>query len=238
MQEKGKVALVFGGSRGIGAACVKRLQEDGFHMAWTYVSQAAPARADNQRAYRCDVRDADQVAGVFDTVAKDFGQNASVVVANAGIGCPPAPIADFSPEKFRELMEVNLFGSFNVLREAARRAGQGDSIIAVTTSMVRLAVPGGGPYTASKAAVESLIRAMARELAPEGVRVNAVAPGPVETDLFNAGKDDQAKQRSAGLSPFNRIGQAAEVAEVVAFLSSPAASWVHGQIVQPNGGMV
>ncbi|MFZ9297725.1 MAG: SDR family oxidoreductase, partial [Hylemonella sp.] len=88
------------------------------------------------------------------------------------------------------------------------------------------------------AAVESLLRSMSKELAPRKVRVNGVAPGPVDTDLFRAGKDEAALARSAGLSPFNRVGQAEEVAEVIAFLASDKASWVHGQIVQPNGGMV
>jgi 3-oxoacyl-[acyl-carrier protein] reductase len=104
--------------------------------------------------------------------------------------------------------------------------------------MVRHAVPGGGPYTASKAAVEGLVRSLSKELAARRVRVNAVAPGPVDTDLFRAGKTDEAKARSATMSPFNRVGTPPEAAEVVAFLASPRASWVHGQIVQPNGGMV
>jgi 3-oxoacyl-[acyl-carrier protein] reductase len=83
-----------------------------------------------------------------------------------------------------------------------------------------------------------MVRSMAKELAPRGVRVNAVAPGPVDTDLFRAGKTEEMKQRSAALSPFNRIGSPAEVAAVVGFLASEKSSWVHGQIVQPNGGMI
>jgi 3-oxoacyl-[acyl-carrier protein] reductase len=104
--------------------------------------------------------------------------------------------------------------------------------------MVRVAVPGGGPYTATKAAVESLLRSMSKELAARKIRVNGVAPGPVDTDLFRAGKNEEAVARSAAMSPFNRIGTPEEVAEVVAFLASDKASWVHGQIIQPNGGMV
>ena len=236
--ENKKIALVFGGSRGIGAACVQRLEQEGFQVAWTYVNDANQPETEGSRAYRCDVRQMEEVDAVFESVTRDFGQKPSVVIANAGINRPPAAVADVELDTFRELMEVNLFGAFHVLRAAARQAESGDSIIALTTSMVRVAIPGGGAYTASKAAVESLIRSMSRELGPRGVRVNAVAPGPVETDLFNAGKTDEAKQRSAAMSPFNRIGQPQEVAEVVSFLASPAASWVHGQIVQPNGGMV
>jgi 3-oxoacyl-[acyl-carrier protein] reductase len=93
------------------------------------------------------------------------------------------------------------------------------------------------PYIATKAAVEALVRSVSRELAPRRVRVNAVAPGPVDTDLFRAGKNEEAIARSAAMSPFNRVGLPSEVADVVAFLASDKASWMHGQVVQPNGGL-
>ncbi len=234
-----RTALVFGGSRGIGAACVASLLRDGFNVAWTYLANAPAVDVpENIKAYQVDVRDAESVANVFKAVERDFGAMPDCVVANAGINVATAPMAEFDPKSFHELMSVNLFGAFNILREAARHVPDGGSIIALTTSMVRHAVPGGGPYTASKAAVEGLVRSMAKELAVRGVRVNAVAPGPVETDLFNAGKTDEAKHRAAAMSPFNRIGQPQEVADVVSFLASERASWVHGQVFQPNGGMV
>jgi 3-oxoacyl-[acyl-carrier protein] reductase len=231
------LAIVFGGSRGIGAACVQALVRDGFGVAATYVA-SAPEAAAHVRAYAADVRDAAAVAKVFTDAARDFGRAPSAVVANAGINVPPGPLAQFSDESFRQLVEVNIVGAFNVLREAARQVADGGAIVALTTSMVRHAVPGGGPYTASKAAVEGLLRSLAKEVAARRVRVNGVAPGPVDTDLFRAGKTDEAKARSAGMSPFNRIGTPAEVAEVVSFLLSDKAAWVHGQVVQPNGGMV
>jgi 3-oxoacyl-[acyl-carrier protein] reductase len=234
-----RVALVFGGSRGIGAACVETLSGQGFDVAYTYVSSAPDgARAPGRKAYRADVGAPDDVAQAFAAAQRDFGAPVHCVVANAGIGAPPAPVAEFDPATFRKLLQINVVGAFNVLREAARRVADGGSIVALTTSMVRTGPGGFGPYSATKAAVECLVRSMAKELAPRRVRVNAVAPGPVDTDLFRAGKTEEAKQRSAALSPLNRVGTPQEVAAVVGFLVSDAASWVDGQIVQPNGGWI
>jgi 3-oxoacyl-[acyl-carrier protein] reductase len=192
-----RIALVFGGSRGIGAASVQALAANGFDVAYTYVSSAADAGSGQGRVqgYAADIQDA-------------------------------------------ALVEVNIVGAFNVLAEAARQVQDGGSIIALTTSLVRHAAPGLGPYSATKAAVECMVRSMAKELAGRKVRVNAVAPGPVDTDLFRAGKTDEARQRSAAMSPLNRVGEPAEIAEVIAFLASERSSWIDGQIVQPNGGLV
>jgi 3-oxoacyl-[acyl-carrier protein] reductase len=238
------LAIVFGGSRGIGAATVDALARDGYSVAFTFVSGVEKARAiearlgASVRGYAADICDASAVAKVFADAAKDFDSAPRVVVANAGINVPPGPVAQFKTEDFRKLVEVNIVGAFNILREAAQHVEDGGAIIALTTSLVRHAAPGVGPYSATKAAVESLVRSMAKELAARKVRVNAVAPGPVDTDLFNAGKTDEAKQRSAAMSPLNRIGTPAEIAEVVSFLVSDKASWVHGQVVQPNGGLI
>jgi 3-oxoacyl-[acyl-carrier protein] reductase len=233
-----KVALVFGGTRGIGEACVQVLAEQGFDVAYTYVSSKPASEAKGTKAYRADVTDPAQVAQAFADAARDFGAPVHCVVANAGISITPGPLAQFDPANFRKMVEVNLVGAFNMLREAGQRVADGGSIIAISSSMVRHAVPGFGPYSGTKAAVECMLRSMAKEIAPRKVRVNAVAPGPVDTDLFRAGKTEEAKQRSNALSPFGRIGTPREVAEVVGFLASDKASWVHGQIVQPNGGMI
>ena len=237
-----KIALVFGGTRGIGAASVHKLAESGYDVAYTYVTSAPnlPEKIGKSRTkgYAVNICEPAQVAKVFADVARDFGSAPPCVVANAGINVPPGPLAQFDPENFRKLVEVNIVGAFNVLSAAAKNVVDGGNIIGLTTSMVRVAVPGGGPYTATKAAVESLLRSMSKELAARKIRVNGVAPGPVDTDLFRAGKNEEAVARSAAMSPFNRIGTPDEVAEVVSFLASDKASWVHGQIIQPNGGMV
>ena len=231
-----KIAIVFGGSRGIGKACVDALAADGFGVALTYTS-TAPETGGDVRAYKADITNPADVARVADAT-RDFGGAPTCIVANAGINVPPAPMASFDPENFRRLVEVNIVGAFNVLQEAARSVADGGSIIALTTSLVRFAAPGLGPYSATKAAVECLVRSMSKELAGRGVRVNAVAPGPVDTDLFRSGKDAAAIQRSAGMSPLNRVGEPEEVGNVVAFLASGKSSWIDGQIVQTNGGMV
>jgi 3-oxoacyl-[acyl-carrier protein] reductase len=242
-----QLAVIFGGSRGIGAATVQALVRDGYDVAFTYVSNAEQAQqlarsastgGARVQAYVADVRDPAAVTRVFAEAKRDFGVPVHAVVASAGINVPPGPVAQFSDEHFRQLLEVNIVGAFNVLREAARQVEDGGAIVALTTSLVRHAAAGVGPYSATKAAVECLVRSMAKELAARKVRVNAVAPGPVDTELFAAGKTDEAKARSAAMSPFNRIGTPAEVAEVVSFLASAKASWVHGQIVQPNGGLI
>ena len=238
------LAIVFGGTRGIGAATVRSLARDGYDVAFTYVSAADPARALEEsigsgvRGYAADICDADAVAKVFSDAAADFGRAPHAVVANAGINVPPSPMAQFKTDDFRRLVEVNIVGAFNILREAAQRVEDGGAVVALTTSLVRHAVGGIGPYSASKAAVECMVRSMSKELAGRKVRVNAVAPGPVDTDLFNAGKTDEAKQRSAAMSPLNRIGTPNEIAEVIGFLVSDKASWMTGQVVQPNGGLV
>jgi len=233
-----KLALIFGGSRGIGAACVQALAEDGYDVASTYVATAPIAAEGGIKAYRADVCAADQVESVFGDVTRDFGRAPDCVIANAGINVPPAPLAQFDPAQFRKLIEVNVVGAFNVLRTAAQKVNDGGTIIALTTSLVRHALPGVGPYCATKAAVECLVRSLAKELSARKVRVNGVAPGPVDTDLFRAGKTEEAKARSAALSPLNRVGTPSEIAAVVVFLASEKAAWIHGQIVQPNGGLV
>jgi 3-oxoacyl-[acyl-carrier protein] reductase len=241
------LALVFGGSRGIGAGCVEVLARGGIDVAFTYASQSAAARELEDKAgahgvtvrgYCVDICDAAAVDAVFADARREFGRPVQAVVANAGINVPPAPVAQFGDDDFRRLVEVNLIGAFHVLRAAAREVADGGAIVALTTSLVRHAVPGVGPYSATKAAVECLVRSMSKELAARNVRVNAVAPGPIDTELFRAGKTEEAKQRSAGMSPLNRIGTPEEVAEVVAFLVSDKASWVDGQIVQANGALV
>lgn len=236
-----KLAFVFGGSRGIGAATVAALARDGYDVALGYVSNkpdVEPIAGARIESVQVDITKPDDVAKAFDTVESLFGRKPDCVVVNAGINVPPGPVASFDADNFRKLVEVNIVGAFNALQGAAQHVADGGNIIAMTTSLVRNAVPGVGPYSATKAAVECLVRSMSKELAGRKVRVNAVAPGPVDTDLFRAGKDEAAIARSASMSVFNRVARPEEIANVIAFIASDKASWVTGQIVQPNGGMI
>ncbi len=230
-------ALVIGGTRGIGAATVAALVTAGHPVIYTgrRANEAPPVPGAQFRV--CDIRDPAQVEDVFAAVCAEYGAP-GVIVANAGINVPPASVANFPAERFADLVSVNLTGAFTLLSAAARHCADGGSIIALTTSLVRHPLPGTGPYSATKAAVEVLVRVMQRELSSRGIRVNAVAPGPVDTDLFRAGKDESALARSAAMSPFDRVGTPEEIAAVVAFLASDAASWIAGQIIQPNGALV
>lgn len=150
MSNSSPVAIIFGGSRGIGAACAKVFADAGWQVASTYATKAdasAPGRT-----YQVDIRDAAAVAKVFDQVQADYSAAPQAVIANAGINVPGAPLANFPAENFRQLLDVNVVGAFNVLAEAARKVKDGGSIVAITTSLVRHVVPGTGPYAATKAA--------------------------------------------------------------------------------------
>ncbi|WP_330461400.1 SDR family oxidoreductase [Streptomyces sp. NBC_00820] len=240
-----RVAIVTGGSRGIGRATVTRLAADGFAVVVGYAGSRDLAEAAVEEitaaggravAVRADVADEEQVDRLFETAATEFG-GVDVVVHTAG-RMYLAPIAELDLAELDTLHRTNIRGTFVVARQAARTLRRGGAFIAFSTSVVGLAFPSYGAYSASKGAVEALTMILARELRGRDVTANAVAPGPTATDMFLDGKDEETVARLAAQPPLERLGTPADIAEVVAFLASPAGHWVNGQVVRANGGII
>jgi 3-oxoacyl-[acyl-carrier protein] reductase len=240
-----KVALVTGASRGIGAAVARRLARDGFAVAINYAGQAEPAEALAQEirqsggeaiAVAADVSQPAEVKQLFDAVEAQLG-GLDVLVNNAGI-MSLAPIGDMDDATFDRLVSVNLKGTFNTLREAARRLRRGGRVINFSSSVIGLQLPSYAPYAATKAAVETLGAIFAKEMRGRQISVNSVAPGPTATRLFLEGKSDELIARMSQQAPLERLGQPDDIAQVVSFLASPAGEWVNGQTLRVNGGVI
>jgi 3-oxoacyl-[acyl-carrier protein] reductase len=240
-----RVAIVTGGSRGIGRQCVERLAADGYRLVVVYVGSADDAEAavgaaraagTEAVAVRADIADEAAVEAVFDTAEREFG-GVDVVVHAAG-RMDLAPLAEFDLDVFDQLQRTNVRGTFLVGREAVRRLRPGGSIVNFSSSVVGLAFPNYSAYAASKGAVEAMTLIMARELRGRDVTVNAVAPGPTATALFLDQNDEEKVQKLASLPPLERLGTPADIAEVVAFLTSPQGHWVNGQVLRANGGII
>jgi 3-oxoacyl-[acyl-carrier protein] reductase len=239
-----RIALVTGGSRGIGAAIVRRLARDGHAVAINSPASAAEAEAlaDEIRAaggralaVRADVSRADQVRAMFDQVEAGLGR-IDVLVNSAGI-LEIKPLAETSDDLFERTFAINTRGTFNTLREAAARLADGGAIVNVSSTTVALNLPGYAVYIASKAAVESLTQVFAKELRGRRITVNAVAPGPVATELFMKGKSAELIEHYAKMPPLERLGQPDDISGVVSFLAGPDAGWVNGQVLRANGGL-
>jgi 3-oxoacyl-[acyl-carrier protein] reductase len=239
-----KIALVTGASRGIGAAVARRLAQDGFAVAINYASGAAEADAlvaelQQGGAPACvvqgDVSKADDVRRIFDSVEQRLGK-VDVLVNNAGI-LRIMPLAQSSDELFEQSFAINARGIFNTLREAAARMNQGGRIINLSSTTLALNLPGYAIYNGTKAAVEAFTHVFAKELRGRGITVNAVAPGPVATDLFLNGKTEEQIQTFAKMPPLERLGQPEDIAGTVAFLAGADGAWVNGQVLRANGGI-
>ena len=244
-QNNAKVALVTGASRGIGMAVAERLARDGFKLIINYSGDAAPAEelvrklegAGTQAvAMKADVSDPRAVREMFDTAETTFG-GVDVLVNNAGI-MALASIAETDDATFDRHIAVNLKGTFNTLREAAKRLRGGGRIVNFSSSVVNRLVPTYGVYIATKAAVEGMTSVLAKELRGRNITVNAVAPGPTATELFLKGKPQAAVDELAKMAPLERLGQPGDVADVVSFLAGPDAGWVNGQVLRVNGGLI
>lgn len=240
-----KVAIVTGASRGIGSAIATRLALDGFAVTVNYSADPAPAETlvakirdsgGQANSVRADVSDVAAVTGLFNATEESFG-GVDVLVNNAGI-MTLASISDMPDDAFDRLVAVNLKGSFNTMREAAKRLRVNGRIINFSSSVTGLLQPTYGAYAATKAAVEALGSVLAKELRGRNISVNSVAPGPTATELFLDGKSDELIDRLAKLSPLERLAQPQDIASVVSFLAGEDGGWVNGQVLRANGGII
>ena len=240
-----KVAIVTGGAGGIGAAVCERLARDGFTVVVNYGANAAPAEALVARieaaggraiTAQADIADAGQVARMFASAETAFG-GVDVLVNNAGI-MRLATIGDSTDEVFDRQIAVNLTGTFNTLREAARRLRDGGRIVNFSSSVTGLLQPTYGVYAATKAAVEAMTGILAKELRGRNITVNAIAPGPTATKLFLDGKPQEVIDRLSKMAPLERLGQPQDIADAVAFLAGPDGAWINGQTLRANGGII
>jgi len=239
-----KVILVTGASKGIGTKIAESVAREGAKVIVNFSSSQQAAEAVLAKiksiggeaiAIKADVSKPDQVAAMFDEAIAHFGR-IDVLINNAGAVLYKL-LKDTTDEEFTNLLEINIRGTFNTLREAATKLEDGGTIINFSSSTTRMMLPTYGTYVATKGAVEQLTRVFAKEIGTRGINVNAVLPGPTNTELFTKGKSAEVIARMASLNAFNRIGEPEDIAKVVVFLASDDAKWINGQIIGLNGGM-
>jgi 3-oxoacyl-[acyl-carrier protein] reductase len=240
-----RVAIVTGASRGIGAAVAERLAADGLTVVINYsgdvksaeaLAKKIEAKGGRALTAKADVSDAGAVRGMFDAAEAAFG-GVDVLVNNAGI-MKLARIADSDDALFDQQIAINLKGSFNAMREAAKRLRDGGRIVNFSTSVVGIKLETYGVYAATKAAIETMTAILSKEMRGRNITVNAVAPGPVGTELFLNGKSQELIDQMAKMNPLQRLGTPADIAATVSFLAGPDGGWINGQVLRANGGMV
>jgi 3-oxoacyl-[acyl-carrier protein] reductase len=238
-----KVALITGSSRGIGRAIAERLGADGISVVVNYqtneeaaekVVAAIEANGGNAVAVRADVVDPQQLRGLFDAAEEHFG-GLDILVNNVGIG-GFAPIAAATDEQFDTIFATNTRATFVALREAARRLREGGRIVVISSGIALAHGPGTGIYGASKAAGDAMALTLAKELGHRGITVNSVLPSVTRTDAA-AGLSPDILNRILAQTPLRRLGEPADIADIVGFLVSGEGRWITGQTINAGGGM-
>ncbi|XP_010672066.2 NADPH-dependent aldehyde reductase-like protein, chloroplastic [Beta vulgaris subsp. vulgaris] len=254
-----RVAIVTGASRGIGRAIALHLATLGAKLVINYTSPSSQTHAEQllsqinslspspssttPRAIivQADISDETQVKNLFNTAEQAFNTQPHIVITSAGILDPTySSLFDIETSEFDRIFSVNARGTFLCIKEAANRVkrGGGGRIVTVSSSLTASFGVGYGAYTASKAAVDAMTKILAKELKGSRITVNALAPGPIATDMFFDGKSEEVVQKAIDINPLGRLGQVEDVAPVVGFLVSDAAEWINGQIIRVNGGYV
>jgi 3-oxoacyl-[acyl-carrier protein] reductase len=242
---KGKVAVVTGASRGIGAAIAERLAHEGASVVVNYVDSADKATAVVRRiegdggqaaAVQADVGKAAEVQRLFDESIKRFGK-VDILVNNAGVPLYKM-VAEITEAEFDRILTTNVKGVFLTCKQAVRGMSDGGRIVNVSSSVTGLMLSAYVAYAATKGAVEQMTRHLAQELGRRGITVNAVSPGPTDTELFGEGKTEARKQEFARMAALGRLGEPTDIADVVTFLVTDDARWITGQNIRVNGGFI
>lgn len=240
----GKVAVVTGSSKGIGAAIAQKMAKEGAKVVINYNGNQAAAEAVVETikvnggeafAIQADVSQKEAVVRLFDETIAHFNK-VDIWVNNAGVMLNSI-IKDLSQEQFEKSLDINFKAVFYSLQEAATKLEDNGSIINLSSTVTRTIFPTYGVYSATKAAVEQLSRVFAKEIGSRGINVNCVLPGPTATDLFLTGKSKELIAQIASTNAYKRLGTPDEIAQMVAFLATDEAKWISGQSIGANGGM-
>lgn len=240
-----KVVIITGSSRGIGAAIARKLGTEGYKVVVNCKEERDLAaevvkdiKKDGGEAVwlQADVREPKMVSKLFDLAQETYG-GVDIVINNAGV-MKLSTFAEMTDEDYDYIIDTNIKGGFNVLREASKKVRDGGRIISISSSITELKTATYGPYAASKAALQIFSSALAKELAGRNISVNALAPGVVNTPLFTDGKSKELIQMFAQRTPHGRIGEPEDIAEVISSLCSSYSYWVNGQTIFANGGLI
>ncbi|WP_445491706.1 SDR family oxidoreductase [Niallia sp. 03133] len=241
----GKVAIVTGASRGIGREIAETLAAEGAKVVINYVS--SPAKAEEVAAeihqndgeavaIQADISAVSEVEKLFQETIKAFGK-IDILVNNAGIMITK-PIVSITEEDFDKMFAINVKGTFFACQQAAKYMEENGRIINFSTSVAGQIFPAYSVYAGSKGAVEQFTRQLAKEFGPKGITINAVAPGPVNTELFTVGKTEEQIEGIRRMNAFGRLGEPEDIAGAVVFLASKDSQWISGQTIRVNGGFI
>lgn len=242
---KEKVVIITGGSRGIGRRIAEDLAQHGAKVIVNFNSNLEHANevvevikknGGEAVAIQADISRLQELEKLYQEVLKTFGR-IDIVVNNAGIMITK-PIEDITEADFDKLFAINVKGTYFSCQIAAKHMNLNGSIINLSTSVTKQMFPAYSLYAASKGAVEQITRQLAKELGKMGISINAIAPGPVNTELFTIGKTQEQIQGLANMNAFGRLGETEDVTAVVRFLASEESKWITGQTIPVNGGFI